>query len=53
MNEELADVAVPALADAEELLLAPGRVFPRDKAEPCSQIAGLRPVTSPGSSTVC
>ncbi|OQM73816.1 hypothetical protein BFN67_23320 [Pseudaminobacter manganicus] len=24
MNEELADIAVPALADAEELLLAPG-----------------------------
>ncbi len=41
MNEELTDVTVPALADAEELLLASCRVFPWDKAQPCSQITGL------------
>lgn len=41
MNEEPAYVTVPALADAEELLLAFSRAFPRDKAQPCSQIAGL------------
>jgi hypothetical protein len=29
------------LLNAEELLLAPGRVFPRDKAQPCGQIAGF------------
>ncbi|KQT22791.1 hypothetical protein ASG57_26310 [Bradyrhizobium sp. Leaf396] len=41
MNEELADVAVPALADTEELLLTSGGVFPRNKSQPCSQIASL------------
>ena len=38
MNEEFADVAVPAFADAEELLLSSGGVFPRNKAQPGSQI---------------
>lgn len=46
MNEELTDVAVPALADAEELLLAPREVFPRDKAQPCGQISGLLELAS-------
>ncbi|ESY64336.1 hypothetical protein X743_31200 [Mesorhizobium sp. LNHC252B00] len=46
MNKDLADVTVPTLADAEEFLLAFGRVFPRDKAQPCSQIAGLLKLTS-------
>lgn len=46
MNEELADVAAPALADAEQPLLASGRVFPRDKAQPSSQIAGLLELAS-------
>lgn len=36
MSEDLADVAVPALGDATELLLASGRVFTGDKAQPCA-----------------
>ncbi len=41
MDEQFAHVAVSPLADAEKLLLAAGRVFPRDKAQPRSEIAGL------------
>lgn len=50
MNEELADVAVPALADTEELLLAAGRVFSRDEAQPCGQIASLLELASAANS---
>ena len=38
MNEELANIAVSPLADAEKLLLPSGRVFSRHKAQPCGQI---------------
>jgi hypothetical protein len=53
MYEQFAHVAVSSLADTEKPLLSSGRVFSRHEAEPRGQIAGLRPVTSPGSSTVC
>lgn len=41
MNEKFADIAVPALADTEELLLAPGGVLPRDKAPAMRPVASL------------
>lgn len=50
MNEELVDVAVPALVDTEELLLAAGRVFSRDEAQPCGQIASLLELASAANS---
>lgn len=41
MDQHLANLALASLADAEKLLLAPGRVSSRHEAEPRCQVTGL------------